>query len=65
MKIDTNKIRLLMAEQGQNQKDLALKAGLSASWVGFVLQRGSGGANVVYKIANALNVDPKEIIKES
>ena len=52
-----------MLEKGLNNKSLAKKMKSSRQWVGTILDRGHATLNMVNKIAKALEVDPKEIVK--
>lgn len=64
MKIDSIKIKLLMAEQGINQSELAEKCGISRQNISLTLSRGSCHPVKATKLANALGVSVREIIKE-
>ncbi len=60
MKIDSVKIRLL---KGQiPQYELADKAGLSKNGLGLILKNGRCKPETVLRIAEALDVEPTEII---
>lgn len=63
MQINSLKIKTLMLEKGLNNKSLAKKMKSSRQWVGTILDRGHATLNMVNKIAKALEVDPKEIVK--
>lgn len=63
MKIDTIKIKMLMLDKGFNQGDLALAMQSSRQWLGTVLDRGHASMDYISKIAKALEVDPKDIVK--
>lgn len=63
MQINSLKIKTLMLEKGLNNKSLAKKMNSSRQWVGAILDRGHATLNMVNKIAKALEVDPKEIVK--
>lgn len=63
MKIDTIKIKMLMFDKGFNKGDLALAMQSSRQWLGTVLDRGHASMDYISKIAKALEVDPKEIVK--
>ena len=63
MQINSLKIKKLMLEKGLNNKSLAKKMKSSRQWVGTILDRGHATLNMVNKIAKALEVDPKEIVK--
>lgn len=63
MKINSLKIKMIMLEQGYNNGTLAEKMGSTRQWLGAVLNRGHATTNYISKLAKALNVDPKEIVK--
>lgn len=63
MQIDSFKIKMLMLEKELNQGQLALAMESSRQWLGTVLERGHASMNYISKIAKALEVDPKEIVK--
>lgn len=52
-----------MLEKNLNKGDLAALMGSSRQWVGTILDRGHATLNMVNKLAKALDVDPKEIVK--
>lgn len=64
MRIDSIKIKLLMAEQGLNQSELAAKCGISRQNISLTLSRGTCHPVKTAKLAKALGVDAREIIKE-
>lgn len=64
MKIDSVKIKLLMAEQEMNQTVLAERCGSSRQNVSILLARGTCSTVKVGKIAKALGVSVAEIAKE-
>lgn len=64
MKIDSLKINLLLAEQGLTQAALSSKCGVSRQSISTLLGRGTCSPVKLGKLANALGVDPREIIKE-
>lgn len=63
MKINSVKIKMLMLERDLNIGELAKLMKSSRQWVGAILDRGHATLNMVNKIAKALEVEPKEIIK--
>lgn len=63
MEINSIKIKMLMLEKDMNIGDLAELMKSSRQWVGAILDRGHATLNMVNKIAKALDVDPKEIVK--
>lgn len=64
MKIDSIKIKLLMAEQGINQSILAERCGITRQNISAMLARGTCSPAKAVKMAKALGVDAREIIKE-
>lgn len=64
MKIDSIKIKLIMAEQEINQTDLAARCGISRQNVSITLSRGTCSPVKAGKLAKALGVPVREIIKE-
>lgn len=63
MKIDSIKIKLLMAEQDLRQVDLAERCGISRQNISITLSRGTCSPQKASKIAKALCVPIREIIK--
>lgn len=61
MKLKKDYIKFLM--NGMTFEDLSRKSNLSKTWLVTVINRGHANMNVVNKIAKALDVDPKEIVK--
>ena len=64
MRIDSIKIKLLMAEQEINQSALAERCGIARQSISAMLGRGTCSIVNVGKLAKILGVDPAEIIKE-
>lgn len=64
MRVDKNKILLLMAKKNMLQKDLAYKADMSRSNLSTIINGKSVQAKTAYKIAKALEVDVTEIIEQ-
>lgn len=64
MRIDSLKIKLLMAEQGMKQSALADLCGISRQNISAMLTRGTCSVPKVGQLAKALGVKPEEIIKE-
>lgn len=64
MRIDSIKIKLLLAEKVMTQSDLAEKCGIARQNISVTLSRGSCSPAKVAKIAAALGVPAQEIIKE-
>lgn len=63
MKLNTTKVRLLMAEQLINQKELADKAGVSRQTLSAIMNGRSCRPEIIGKISLALGVKPEEIIE--
>ncbi len=61
MKLKVDKILFLI--NGRTQKEISDLSGISRNWLGTTLKRGYASMNVVNKLAKALDVDPKEIVK--
>ena len=64
MRIDSIRIKLLMAERGINQNGLAEKCDISRQNISLTLSRGTCHPTKATKLANALGVSVREIIKE-
>ncbi len=64
MTINTVIIKLLLAELGMTQADLADKIGLSRQSVSTILTRGTASPKNIGKLAAGLGVRPKDIIDE-
>ncbi len=64
MKIDSIKIKLILAGRGMTQADLAEKCGIYRQHISCLLTRGTCAPKIVNKISKALGVDAREIIKE-
>lgn len=64
MKIDSIKIKLILAEQNLTQTSLAEKCGISRQNVSAMLARGTCSISNVGRLARALGVSSREIIKE-
>ena len=64
MKIDSIKIKLLMAEQGINQSALAERCGIARQNISAMLTRGTCSIAKVGNLAKALGVDARQIVKE-
>lgn len=61
MVIHTQRIEMLMAEQGLTKKALAEKSGISAQNVSTVIRRGTAEPKTVGKLAVGLGVNVSEI----
>lgn len=64
MKINVEKIRAIAKAQHISTNMIAVRCGRAHRWVKDVLERGSCTPRSAMLIANALNVDVIEIIKE-
>lgn len=64
MRLDSIKIKLLMAELEINQTVLAEKAGVSRQNISLMLCRGTCSITNAGKLAKALGVSVREIVKE-
>ncbi len=64
MKLDTTKVQILRVKRGLTQQELAEKAKISNSWLSTVLQKGSSSFDLISKLADALDVDVQEILKQ-
>lgn len=64
MKLDVQKIKLILAEREMNQSDLAKKCGVNRQQINNILSRGSCALKTMGKIAKALGVPVSEIVKE-
>ncbi len=64
MKLDAQRIRLILAGKEMNQTDLAIKIGANRQQVNDILSRGTCTLRTLGRIAKALSVDVAEIIKE-
>ena len=61
MKIKKDYIKFLMGSM--SFEELSEKTGVSRNWLNTVINRGNASMNIVNKLAKALGVDPKEIVK--
>jgi transcriptional regulator with XRE-family HTH domain len=64
MEVNLEKLRQMRIDQGLSQRQLALKAGLSAGAVAVVEQRGRAHPHTLKKIADVLGVRASELVKE-
>lgn len=64
MKLDVQKIKLILAEREMNQSDLAKKCGVNRQQINDILSRGSCTLKTLGRIAKALGVPVSEIVKE-
>ena len=64
MRIDTNKVQILLAEQELSKADLAAKSGICRQNISIILGRGTCAPVTAGKIAKALDIPGAEIVKE-
>ena len=64
MRINKEKVSLIMAEQALYQKDLAEKAKMSRGNLSTIINGKNCQPRTAYKIAKALGVDVVEILEE-
>lgn len=64
MRLNTWKIKLILAKKVMNQADLAAKCGVNRQQINEILARETCTLKTLGKIAKALGVDPAEIVKE-
>lgn len=64
MKLNSQKIRMILAEKEMNQADLAIKCGVNRQQINEILSRGTCSLKTLGRISKALNVPVSEIVKE-
>lgn len=64
MRLDSIKIKLLMADLEMNQTALAERVGVSRQNISLILCRGTCSIANAGRLARALGVDAREIVKE-
>lgn len=64
MRLNANKIKMLLAERGLAQYELAEISGVSRQTVSVMLQKESCHPDTLLKIARALDVEPQELIRK-
>src|SRR5918999_4235147 len=64
MEVHLEKLRQMRIDQGLSQRQLALKAGLSAGAVAVVEQRGRAHPDTLKKLADVLGMRASELVKE-
>lgn len=64
MKLNTWKIKLLLAEKEMNQSELAIKIGANRQQVNEILSRETCSLKTLGRMAKALGVPVAEIVKE-
>lgn len=62
MRLNSTRVRLIMAKQEINQTSLAVKAGISRQTLSAVMNGRSCRPELLGKISKALGVEPEEII---
>jgi DNA-binding Xre family transcriptional regulator len=64
MEVNLEKLQRMRIDQGLSQRQLSLKAGLSAGAVAVVEQRGRARPDTLKKIADVLGVRASELVRE-
>lgn len=64
MKVNGTKLELLTAQRGMTFLGLAKKAGLSRQTISATKMRGTCKPETLVKLADALDIDPAEIIEK-
>lgn len=64
MKLNVWQIKVILAEKGMTQNDLAIKVGISRQGINDILNRESCTLKTLGRIAKALGVPVQEIVKE-
>lgn len=64
MKVDGNKIKMIMADLEISQSTLAKRAGITTHNISLILSRGTCSIASAGKIAKALCVGVREIVRE-
>ena len=62
MKIDVNKIKIIMAEKEMTQSQLANSIGIGANRVSIIFKNEKASLTLIGKIAKALNVKVEHIV---
>lgn len=63
MKINSNRIRIMLAEAGKSQADLSEDSGLSKQSISAALARGTCRITTAGKLAHGLGVSVTEILE--
>lgn len=63
MRVDRNKLELIMAKKGLNQKKLAEVSGVSRQSLSYTMNGRNCRPELLGKISKALGVEPEEIIE--
>ena len=64
MRIDTNKVQVLLAEREMSKTDFAAESGICRQNISIIIGRGTCTPVTAGKIAKALGVPVAEIVKE-
>lgn len=64
MKIDVNKIKIILAEREMTRSSLAALCGISRQNISTILTRGTCEPKTAGKLANGLGIPVAEIVKE-
>lgn len=64
MKINTNKVLLILAEKGMTRSELATVSGICRQNISTILNRGTCSPVTAGKIAKGLGIPVAEIMKE-
>lgn len=62
MKVNTNKIKLLLVENNMNQKDLAERAGISEVTLSSFMNGKNASKGSLNKLAKTFNVPVRDIV---
>lgn len=62
MRLDKNKMQLIMAQNGLNQKDLSEKAGYSRGYVSMLINGKNCQPKTINRLSCALGVNVTEIV---
>ena len=64
MNLDIKQIKILLAQKGLTNAEFASLAGLARQNISTLLKRGRCNPKTVGKLANALNCDVSDIVKD-
>lgn len=64
MNLDVQKLKIEVCKHGMNQKELVKKSGISKATISKIYNGGSCSAETAFKIAKALGVEVKTLVKE-
>lgn len=62
MRIDAEKVEILMAEQGLSQKELGERCGMKRQNIGSVIRRGKAEPKTIGRLAAGLGVPVAELV---